>query len=266
MAKEGTEAGNYYNEITIKLIKQLYNQSNKRKSINITKEIVLLFSDLSTEILGKKIPIDNFEIKENIIKLVENNNQNINKNANTVIKSIYNLQNTYIDQDGKYLKNKEFEPKYSLYFYREEGEDEDEYENYLLLRLEIPGNIVKLTARRTNPKTEKYKGIVIKGIKEKENFEEQNAKDFKEIIDNRKYGEFSYFIELKPNLEIHKTYAKEDTEIYEFIFNKKNRDKTNQEKKNNKKGDSNNTDNVEGVKIASGIYIMRFVLTQGSYA
>ena len=233
--------------------------------MDITKEIALLFSDLSTEILGKKIPIDNFEIKENIIKLVENNNQNNNKNANTVIKSIYNLQNTYIVQDWKYLKFKEFEPKYSLYFYREEGEDEDEYENYLLLRLEIPGNIVKLTARRTNPKTEKYKGIVIKGIKEKENFEEQNAKDFKEIIDNRKYGEFSYFIELKPNLEIHKTYPIKDTEIYEFIFNKKNKDKTNQEKKNNKKGDSNNTDNVEGVKIASGIYIIKFVLTEGSY-
>ena len=271
MAKEGTEAGNYYNEITIKLIKQVYNHCNKRNSIDIPKEIALLFSDLSTEILGKKISIDNFVIKDNNIKLEENNNQNINNNksTNTIIKSIYNLQNTYIDQDGKYLKNKEFEPKYSLYFYREEGEgeeDEDEYENYLLLRLEIPGNIVKLTARRTNPKTEKYYGIVIKGIKEREEFEEQKAKDFKEIIDNRKYGEFSYFIELKRNLEISKNYAKEDTKIYEFIFNKKNKDKTNKENKNNKKGDSNNTDNVEGVKIASGIYIMKFVLTQGSYA
>ena len=271
MAKEGTEAGNYYNEITIKLIKQVYNHCNKRNSIDIPKEIALLFSDLSTEILGKKIPIDNLVIKENNIKLEENNNQNINNNksTDTIIKSIYNLQNTYIDQDGKYLKNKEFEPKYSLYFYREEGEgeeDEDEYENYLLLRLEIPGNIVKLTARRTNPKTEKYHGIVIKGIKEREEFDEQKAKDFKEIIDNRKYGEFSYFIELKRNLEISKNYAKEDTKIYEFIFNKKNKDKTNKENKNNKKGDSNNTDNVEGVKIASGIYIMKFAMTQGSYA
>ena len=268
MAKEGTEAGNYYNEITIKLIKQVYNHCNKRNSIDIPKEIALLFSDLSTEILGKKISIDNFVIKDNNIKLEENNNQNTNNNksTNTIIKSIYNLQNTYIDQDGKYLKNKEFEPKYSLYFYTEKEEDEEDYENYLLLRLEIPGNIVKLTARRTNPKTEKYYGIVIKGIKEREEFEEQKAKDFKEIIDNRKYGEFSYFIELKRNLEIHKTYAKEDTKIYEFIFNKKNRDQTNKENKNNKKGDSNNTDNVEGVKIASGIYIMKFVLTQGSYA
>ena len=269
MAKEGTEAGNYYNEITIKLIKQVYNQCNKTKNIDIPKEIALLFSDLSTEILGKKISIDNFVIKDNIIKLEENNNQNTNNNKSTniIIKNYYNLQNTYIDQDWKYLKIKEFEPKFSLYFYREEGEeDEDEYENYLLLRLEIPGNIVKLTARRTNPKTEKYYGIVIKGIKEREEFEEQKAKDFKEIIDNRKYGEFSYFIELKRNLEIHKTCAKEDTKIYEFIFNKKNRDQTNKENKNNKKGDSNNTDNVEGVKIASGIYIMKFVLTQGSYA
>ena len=48
------------------------------------------------------------EIHDDLIILNENNE---NKNNNTIIKSSYNLQNTYIDQDGRYLRNKEFEPK-----------------------------------------------------------------------------------------------------------------------------------------------------------
>ena len=263
MAKEGTEAGDYYNKLTIILIKQLYNRSNKRMAIDIPKEIALLFSDLSTEIIGEKIPREKFEIEDNIIKLNENNDNGLNltkNNSNTIIKNAYHLQNTYIDQDGKYLKNKEFEPKYSLYFYKEG--DDDDYDNYLLLRLEIAGNIDKLTARRTNPKKEKYKGIVIKGHKMEDQFDEQKAKDFKKIYDNRKYGEFSYFIELKDNLECHKTYPIKDTDIYEFLFNNKNKAKDDKEAENKKK----ENDIVEGKKIASGVYIMKFVLTQGSYA
>ena len=263
MAKEGTEAGNYYNNLTIKLIKQLYNQSNKRNQIDIPKEISLLFSELSSEIIGEKIDRDKLEIHDDLIILNENNE---NKNNNTIIKSTYNLQNTYIDQDGRYLRNKEFEPKYSLYYYREEGEDDD-YENYLLLRMEIPGNIDKLTARKTNLKTEKYKGIIIKGHKNRDEFEELKTKDLKEITDNRKYGDFSYFIELKPNLEINKNYSVEDTGIYEFYFNKKNREKKEKEskEKENKKENANiDNDIVKGIKIASGVYIIKFDLTQGS--
>ena len=254
MAKEGTEAGNYYNNLTIKLIKQLYNQSNKRNQIDIPKEISLLFSDLSSEIIGEKIDRDKLEIQDDIIILNENSE---NKNNNTIIKSTYNLQNTYIDQDGKYLRNKEFEPKYSLYYYRVEGDDDDDCENYLLLRMEIPGNIDRLTARKTNLKTEKYKGILIKGHKNRDEFEEQKTQDLKEITDNRKYGDFAYFIELKQNLEIHKNHAIKDTDIYEFIFNNKNREK--------KENANNNNDIVEGIKIASGVYVMKFELTQGSY-
>ena len=101
-----------------------------------------------------------------------------------------------------------------MYFYKEINEDEDEEDKYLLLRLEIPGNITKLYARSTDPKKEKYRGIIIKGFKEKDKFDEQSKEDFKEIYDNRNYEEFSYFIELKRNLELNK---KHQQEILEFI-------------------------------------------------
>ena len=50
--KEGTEAENFYNNLTIEFIKQKYNQFNKRRRINIPEQITRLFSELSTEIIG----------------------------------------------------------------------------------------------------------------------------------------------------------------------------------------------------------------------
>ena len=48
----------------------------------------------------------------------------------------------------------------------EEDEDENSEENdkYLLLRLEIPGNVARLTARSTDLKIEKLQGIVKKDL------------------------------------------------------------------------------------------------------
>ena len=164
MAKEGTEAGDYYNPFALELIKQQYNSFNDRKAINIPEEIIKLFSELSTDIIGEKMDLQ--KVDNNLIKLKEDN-----KNDNTKKKKKMQVQNAYIDQDGNYLKNKgKFEPKYSMYYYKEkkksddedDDEDSEEYDKYLLLRLEIPGNVVRLTARSTDPKIEKFKGIVIK--------------------------------------------------------------------------------------------------------
>ena len=45
MAKQGTEAGDYYNNLTLQLIKHKYNDCNSRKAIDIPKEIVKSFSN-----------------------------------------------------------------------------------------------------------------------------------------------------------------------------------------------------------------------------
>ena len=282
MAKEGTEAGDYYNYLTMELIRQQYNNFNKRRAINIPDEIINLFSELSTDIIGEKMECQKSGSDKNVIKLAENQINEFQKEKKICV------QNAYIDQDGNYLKNKgKFEPKYSMYYYKEkkenEGEedDEDEYEKYLLLRLEIPGNIVRLTARSTDPKTEKFNGIVIKGIKKNDEFKEKNNEDFTTISDNRSYDEFTYFIELKRNLELTKSVAKGFTDIYEIEFDKRNKEKNfpkeanlNNDsqksdikldnKKNNEANDKNNKEK-KLMKIASGVYVMKFQLTDRSY-
>ena len=264
MAKEGTEAGDYYNELTMQLIKQQYNNSNQRKAIDIPKQIKKLFCDLSDDIIGEKIKEDQIEtIDEKTIKFKDNKDNN-KRNEN----SDFQIQNAYIDQDGNYLRNKgKYEPKYSLYVYRE-GDDEDEYENYLLLRIEIPGNITRLTARSTDPKEERYTGIIIKGIKEKDEIPEKNKRDYKNIRDTRTYDEINFFIELKGKLALHKKLPICDTEIYEIQFDKRNKEKYFKDKDNNKttiKEKANCNNMVEGVKIACGVYIFKFSLTQNSF-
>ena len=124
MAKEGTEAGDYYNEFTLELIKQQFNIYGGRKPRNIPDEIINLFSELSTDIMGEKMECEKTGPEQNIIKLKEN--QNSKRKKRTI-----HVQNTFIDQDGNYLKNKgKFEPKYSLYFYKEKqtsnNEDDDD--------------------------------------------------------------------------------------------------------------------------------------------
>ena len=281
MAKEGTEAGDYYNYLTMELIRQQYNNFNKRRAINIPDEIINLFSDLSTEITGEKMECEKSGSDKNVIKLSENKN-----NSSQEKKPNIHSQNLYYDQDGNYLKNsRKFEPKYSLYYYKEKKEnedfdDEDEYEKYLLLRLELPGNIVRLTARSTDPKTEKFKGIVIKGIKKVDEFKERNKVDFTVISDNRSYEEFTYFIELKRNLELSKTGAKGYTEIYEIQFDKRNKEKffpKDNDKNNSQKSDikledkkyeevnDKNNKEIKLMNIASGVYVLKFQLTERSY-
>lgn len=179
------------------------------------------------------------------------------------------IQNTYTDQDGNYLQNKgKYEPNYSLYAYREVKDDEDDYDNYLLVRIEIPGNVIRLTARGTDPKKERYKGIIIKAIKQEDKIPEKEKDKFTKIYDNRVYDEISYFIELRGNLTLSKKICITDTEIYEIKFDKRNKEKYFTNKENQKitvKENANDNKTIEGEKIASGVYILKFALTQDSF-
>ena len=83
-----------------------------------------------------------------------------------------------------------------------------------------------------------------------------SKKDFTPIYDNRNYDEFSYFIELKRNFELSGTAASGFTNIYNIEFDKRNKEKLT--------NDSNNVSkNI--LEIASGVYILKFKLTERSY-
>ena len=217
MEKQGTEAGDYYNNLTIKLIKHKYNDCNNRKAIDIPKE--KSFSDLSPEITEEKIDSNKLEISEHnkVIKMKKDGNED---NQNKLIR----IQNGYIDEYGDYKSNNnKFNPKYSLYVYKDYDQSnkrKKKLQNYLLLRLELPGKIDKLKVMYY--KNEKYKGLRIKGKKSKEEFPEESKKNFEMIKNNRTFEDFEYFIELKESIELIDNFAEDLTEIYTFKFDRKN--------------------------------------------
>ena len=264
MAKQGTEAGDYYNNLTLQLIKHKYNDCNSRKAIDIPKEIVKLFSELSSEITEEKIDSNQLEISENnkIVKMKKDGNSD---NENKLIR----IQNAYIDEYGDYKSNNnKFNPKYSLYVYKDydKSNKRKKLQNYLLLRLELPGKIDKLKVMYY--KNEKYKGLRIKGKKSKEEFPEESKKNFEMIKNNRTFEDFEYFIQLKESIELIDNFADDLTEIYTFKFDRKNWEDS-EENTNNEETEYSNElteeDKNEYIStIAGGIYVFKFKLSQAS--
>ena len=93
------------------------------------------------------------------------------------------------------------------------------------------------------------------------------------MVDKRSYENFSYFIELQKGLTLSENHAIGNTGIYEINFNKKNKQKKkdngNEKKKeaniNKEKNNKEKNNKEKSNKIASGVYVMKFKLTQNSF-
>jgi hypothetical protein len=233
------------------------------------KELKEKVNKLENSLKEKEVSAHKINNEKNKLKLDYDNSALKKEGDNRNLINNLQIQNTYTDLDGNYLQfKKKYEPNYSLYTYREVNDDEDDFENYLLLRIEIPGNLTRLTARSTDPKMERYKGIVIKAKKEEDEIPEKEKDKFTKIYDNRVYDEISYFIELRGSLKLYKKLCITDTEIYKIKFDKRNKEKYFINKDNQKitvKENANDNKTVEGEKIASGVYILKFALTQDSF-
>ena len=262
MARDGSKAGNKYNDLTIELIKRKFNDCQNRKKIDIPQEIIELFSKMSKDIVEDIVEIKNLHISEDkkVITVSEINKHNNKKNNE------FKLQKSYVDEMGKYnsISNK-YTPKCSYYAYK------DHKKKYcLLIRVEIPGKIENLTAHYF--KYGKKNTIEIKGIKSKDDFPEMKAKHFYQIGDNRNYEEIRYLLELQNEIELYKQNPIEKTQTYEFEFNTNNIDHS----KDNKEIEESESDSEEKEKevanekkevnkIASGVYVLKFELTETSW-
>lgn len=259
MARQNSEAGVFYNDLTIQLIKQKYNSCKSRKKIDIPLEIINLFSKLSKDITEDEIKVNNLKISEDKKTIKIRNDE-----SNVTIK----CQQSYIDELGNYNSiSTKYVPKFSYYVYKEKGN------NILLIRIEIPGKIDDLNASFYY--YGKKKTILIKGNKSRDEFPEKEKKSFIPIKDNRNYEEFKLFLELDQEIDLIKEFPIENTGIYEFDFNKKNREESINKKEISNKEDSDEDDDEEDennkannkdeiVKIASGVYVMKFFITDTS--
>jgi hypothetical protein len=127
LAKEGTEAGNYYNDFTYQFLKDKFTNFTIRKDLSIIKEVKDRFVDWSKYLLEEKIESDNIEIieenqfpKKYVFKPTE-------KKVKLIPKACFSDELGFL-----FYRNSDYEPLYSYYL---------EDDKFFSIKLEIPGNV-----------------------------------------------------------------------------------------------------------------------------
>ena len=125
MAKEGTEAGDYYNNYTYKFLIDKFTNFTKRKDLSIIKEVKDRFVEWSSDLLEDKIEPDNIEIieenqfsKKYVFKPTEKNKKLVPKFSEEI--------------EFLFCTTNEYEPSFCYYI---------EDDKFLTIKLEIPGNV-----------------------------------------------------------------------------------------------------------------------------
>jgi hypothetical protein len=171
-ANEGSEAGNYYNNFTLKFFEKYYQNVTDLKTFDIIKKTQNRFIDLSKELIDKNISISeddflnyNDMIIQRQIKL---------KNNKEII-----LKRCYLDELGfSNLRNNGFNPQYNVY----------EKDGKLKIRIEAPGNI---EIQYKIKYSDLYTVIELTGIK-KIDIEPKTIED--NNYNSREFGEFTISI------------------------------------------------------------------------
>ena len=200
VAKENTEAGDYYNESTFTFLTHQYNSFHSYHKFDIIKELKEEIQLISKNLFTKPITsLDDFENAENIIKLKNKFEYSYNSGEN---------ENT----DFSYLTLK---PKYSYYKINNNTQ--------LLVIIEMPGQIVDQKFVCSKKPKNGYYIMTFSGkkiVKLPENAEEQKKGGF--FYTNIESGEFQENIKI--NIEYFQLISNKPSKksekdgIYEYYF------------------------------------------------
>ena len=182
-ANEGSEAGIYYNNFTLKFIEKAYQEVTDLDAFDVIQTIKERFIVLSQEIIEKSNENQKQFTKEDIIEdeeILKNKVIRL-KTPKTII-----LKRCLIDELGfSNLRGNGFEPQFNYYY------QEEENKHKIIVRVEAPGNskissqieysgeytVIKLVGTKNPDKTPKYK--------------------IENLHNSREFGEFNLDIPLK---------------------------------------------------------------------
>ena len=201
MAREGTEAGNYYNQYTYDFLKEKFNNFTLRIPLSIIEEVKNRFVDWSTDLLEEKIEQDNIEILKDekngfekcyVFKTKEGENKTIIPKA------------CISDELGfSIYRSNGYEPPYNYFT----------DDKYLILKLEIPGK-VDIDDCYANLDTNE---LIVIGNKTEDG---ENIK----LKNTRKFGKFNLHIHYGSQIKVAQEEPIEDEEKEEIDAKKKGED------------------------------------------
>ena len=169
MARESTEAGDYYNNYTYEILDHNFTNFTERKPLSIIEEVKERFVEWSNLLLEEKIEKENIEI-------VKDNDKEIKyifKDTNKGNKKIIPKACISDDLGLSIYRSNEFDPPYNFYI---------ENDEYLIVNFEAPGN-VQISDAFANIV---LKEIIIEGSKIDEGI--------KAIENTRKFGKINLHI------------------------------------------------------------------------
>jgi hypothetical protein len=182
-ANEGSEAGIYYNNFTLKFIEKAYQEVTDLNAFDVIQTIKERFVVLSQEIIEKSNENQKLFTKEDII-----DDEEILKNRIIKLKSPKTiiLKRCLIDELGfSNLRGNGFEPQFNYYY------QEAENKHKIIVRVEAPGNS-KISSQL------EYSGeyTIIKLVGTKKPDKTPKGK-IENIHTSREFGEFNLDIPLK---------------------------------------------------------------------
>lgn len=196
-AREGTQAGNYYNKDSIDYILKKTGDITDRQSFDIINSIKNTFCSVSENILEEPLKTEEIIIDKN--KKIKLNNKG----------KLIKLKKCLIDEIGfsNFLSNG-FEPKYEYYIIK----------NKLIINLEMPGNYKNKKIKKETKGSYTY--INISGFKLTNNEDNIRKTAQKEnSFNNIEYGEFHTNIKIENiSLESSKPEIKDNKGIITLIY------------------------------------------------
>ena len=193
-AREESEAGNFYNNKTIKHLYNIMNNIKEKEPLNLYKNIKDFFINISSEILENKIEQKDIILEKNKIKLIKDELILRKCPINELGLNIFSLSG--------------YEPNYNYYI----------DQSYLHISCEIPGTIDTKTFK-SHANFENGK-CVIKIIGKKIDDINDIQKNCNKYFSNREFGEFNLNIEIEDvNIDINKgKIISKNNGLYEIIY------------------------------------------------
>ena len=193
-AREESEAGNFYNNKTIKHLYNIMNNIKEKEPLNLYKNIKDFFINISSEILENKIEQKDIILEKNKIKLIKDELILRKCSINELGLNIFSLSG--------------YEPNYTYYI----------DQSYLHILCEIPGTIdTKTFSSHANFEGGK---CVIKITGQKIDDINDIQKNCNKYFTNREFGKFNLNIEIEDvNIDISKgKIINKNNGLYEIIY------------------------------------------------
>ena len=195
MARESTEAGNYFNNYTYNFLNKKFNDFPQRTPLSILEEVKNKFVEWSKDLLEESVKADNIIIKKDenegkeIKYIYDRSIKNENANNEKIVNEIKPKACISDELGLSIYRSSGYDPSYICYTEDKKGK------NNLVVKMELPGKIeINDSYANLDQNQIIITGNKINEMDENEKNNEKSNVKTKELKNTRKFGKFKLII------------------------------------------------------------------------